>query len=100
MRNPSLTVRLCSAIGVSLCVVLLCTLLMAQQRSETPPPSSPPPAPNDIRPLNNPTRLGQLQEEADAKSTGCIACHGQTDSPTMHTTNTVRLGCTDCHGGD
>src|ERR1700687_2714836 len=87
MRNLSLTTKLCSGIGVSLCVVLLCTLLMAQQRSET-------------SPLNNPARLGQLQEEADAKSTGCVACHGQTDSPTMHTTNTVRLGCTDCHGGD
>ncbi len=87
MRDLSQTTKLCSGIGFSLCVVLLCTLLMGQQRSET-------------SPLNNPTRLGQLQEEADAKSTGCVACHGQTDSPTMHTTNTVRLGCTDCHGGD
>jgi hypothetical protein len=98
MRNLSLTTKLCSGIGVSLCVVTLCTLLMAQQRSEAPPPSAPPV--NNERPLNNPTRLGQLQEEADAKSTGCVACHGQTDSPTMHTTNTLRLGCTDCHGGD
>ncbi len=29
----------------------------------------------------------------------CIACHGQTDSPTMHNTGTVHLSCTDCHGG-
>ena len=28
-----------------------------------------------------------------------MACHGQTDSPTMHTTGTVHLSCTDCHGG-
>src|ERR1700675_4546371 len=98
MRNLSLTTKLCSGIGVSLCVVMLCTLLMAQQRSEAPPPSAPPA--NNERPLNNPTRLGQLQEEADAKSTGCVACHGQTDSPTMHTTNTLRLGCTDFKGGD
>ena len=25
-------------------------------------------------------RLGELQEEADHASTGCVACHGQTDS--------------------
>src|SRR5882672_5612422 len=35
-----------------------------------------------------------------SKNSGCIACHGQTDSPTMHTTGTVYIGCTDCHGGD
>ena len=34
------------------------------------------------------------------KSTGCVACHGLTDSPSMHTTGTVRLGCIDCHGGN
>ncbi len=55
---------------------VICTLLMAQ------------------------TRLVQSQEEADQKSTGCVACHGQTDSPSMHPTGTVRLGCADCHGGD
>ncbi len=58
---------------------VLCTLLLAQQ---------------DARFL-----IGQSQEEADRKSTGCVTCHGKTDSPTMHSTGTVRLGCTDCHGG-
>ncbi len=43
---------------------------------------------------------GQPQEEADHKSSGCISCHITTDEPTMHSTKTVRLGCTDCHGGD
>src|SRR5271169_4446036 len=42
---------------------------------------------------------GQSQQEADSKSTGCIACHTSTDEPTMHPTKTVFLGCTDCHGG-
>jgi hypothetical protein len=32
-------------------------------------------------------------------SADCIACHGQTDSPTMHNTGTVHLACIDCHGG-
>ncbi len=43
--------------------------------------------------------MGQSQEEADRKSAGCVSCHTQTDQPTMHATGTVRLGCTDCHGG-
>src|SRR5665213_4486365 len=44
--------------------------------------------------------MGQTQEEADRKSAGCISCHTQTDEPTMHATGTVRIGCTDCHGGN
>src|SRR5215472_16795233 len=44
--------------------------------------------------------LVQSQADADRKSTGCLTCHTSTDSPTMHTTGTVRLGCTDCHGGN
>jgi len=43
---------------------------------------------------------GQSQEEADRKSAGCVSCHTSTDEPTMHPTKTVRLGCTDCHGGN
>jgi hypothetical protein len=42
----------------------------------------------------------QLQEEANRKSPGCISCHASTDEPTMHPTRTVRLDCTDCHGGN
>ncbi len=47
-----------------------------------------------------PSLMGQPQAEADRKSGGCISCHTQTDEATMHTTSTVRLGCTDCHGGN
>jgi len=43
--------------------------------------------------------LGDSLEEAQQRSAGCITCHNPMDSPTMHTTGTVRLGCTDCHGG-
>src|SRR5882757_5016454 len=46
------------------------------------------------------TLLLQSQDEAARKSAGCLTCHTATDSPTMHLTGTVRLGCTDCHGGD
>jgi hypothetical protein len=47
-----------------------------------------------------PSLMGQTQSDADRKSAGCISCHTQTDEPTMHATGTVRLGCTDCHGGN
>jgi hypothetical protein len=42
------------------------------------------------------------QSEADvaAKSAGCYSCHTRTDQPSMHSSPAVRLGCTDCHGGD
>jgi hypothetical protein len=45
-------------------------------------------------------RLEQTQEEVDAKSVGCQTCHTTTDSTSMHVSQSVRLGCTDCHGGD
>ncbi len=42
----------------------------------------------------------QSVAEMDAKSEGCNSCHVKTDAPTMHVSTAVRLGCTDCHGGD
>ena len=42
---------------------------------------------------------GQTIDEAMRRSSGCVSCHGMTDSPSMHTTNTVQLACIDCHGG-
>ncbi|MCC7046306.1 MAG: hypothetical protein IT562_06300 [Alphaproteobacteria bacterium] len=42
----------------------------------------------------------QSQAEADAKTAGCMSCHTQTDSQTMHISEGVILGCADCHGGD
>jgi hypothetical protein len=44
--------------------------------------------------------IKQTQEEADAKTRGCTSCHNPIDSVTMHAPGTVRIGCTDCHGGD
>src|SRR5271163_1521316 len=44
--------------------------------------------------------LEQSQADVDRKSAGCVSCHTQTDSATMHQGGTVRLGCIDCHGGD
>jgi hypothetical protein len=47
-----------------------------------------------------PAPARQTQEEMAAKSEGCLTCHVRTDAPTMHVPQAVRLGCTDCHGGD
>ena len=44
--------------------------------------------------------LKQPQPDADHKSSGCLSCHSPLETPTMHQTGTVRLGCTDCHGGN
>jgi hypothetical protein len=42
----------------------------------------------------------QTVAEVAEKSDGCYSCHVQTDQPSMHASPAVRLGCTDCHGGD
>ncbi len=42
----------------------------------------------------------QSIEDMGLKSDGCTSCHVASDAPTMHTSTAVRLGCTDCHGGD
>jgi hypothetical protein len=42
----------------------------------------------------------QSADEAQRKSAGCVSCHTQTDQKTMHANPAVKLGCTDCHGGD
>ncbi|MEI9850635.1 MAG: hypothetical protein WDN24_06970 [Sphingomonas sp.] len=47
-----------------------------------------------------PAPQNQGVEQVAAKSEGCNSCHVRTDEPSMHSTPAVRLGCTDCHGGD
>jgi hypothetical protein len=42
----------------------------------------------------------QSKSAADAKSAGCITCHTTTDAWSMHRSEAVVLGCTDCHGGN
>ena len=46
-----------------------------------------------------PAPVKQTQSEADYKSAGCVSCHSDGDAATMHVSNSVVLGCTDCHGG-
>jgi len=47
-----------------------------------------------------PAPKNQTQGEALTKSTGCLSCHTDTDSMSMHESPSVILGCADCHGGN
>lgn len=48
--------------------------------------------------IPKPNRIDQSAAAVMAKSKGCIECHEDTHDP--HGSEFVRLGCTDCHGGD
>ena len=89
IKNQHLRIRLLGAASM----LLLC-MPMAMDAAEKEKPvertyAVTPPAP-----------ANQSPAAADAKSTGCMSCHTQTDSPSMHSNPGVQLGCTDCHGGD
>ncbi len=51
-------------------------------------------------PVFPPAPASQTAEQAQAKSAGCLSCHTTTDQLSMHASPAVRLGCTDCHGGN
>jgi hypothetical protein len=69
--------------------------------TKPPPPvdgrrfSDPYPLPPEMRGVD---LMRQTADEAATKSQGCIQCH--TGVGDMHQMPTVRLGCTDCHGGN
>ncbi len=42
----------------------------------------------------------QSQQDVERKSAGCMSCHSGTDNKNMHQSPAVKLGCTDCHGGN
>ena len=58
-------------------------------------------APQDIKySFTPPAPPTQTADEAKAKSAGCISCHSASDAWSMHKSDAVVLGCTDCHGGN
>ncbi len=65
---------------------------------EAPEPAPTPPAAEP--PASKEPEFRQTQEDADRKSAGCMTCHAPVDSQSMHESTTVKLGCTDCHGGN
>lgn len=42
--------------------------------------------------------MKQTQRQADRKSRGCLTCHRGIEP--MHRNTAIKIGCTDCHGGD
>jgi hypothetical protein len=58
-------------------------------------PSDPFPMPPEFAHLE---LMKQTADEAAAKSVGCVVCHRNVGDP--HGKDTLRIGCTDCHGGD
>jgi hypothetical protein len=64
----------------------------ARRRAGTLPVVAPDGRPAPAQPLR------QTRAEADAKSAGCLSCHGGIEP--MHESPNVVIGCTDCHGGD
>jgi hypothetical protein len=47
-----------------------------------------------------PSPMTQSDTDVQQKSSGCMSCHTSTDNPSMHSNPAVKLGCTDCHGGN
>lgn len=87
---------LASSLAMALFATLLTSsrsVLAARQQSSPPMRMQTPDSEGDLR-------LKQNEQDVDTKSAGCQSCHQTTDSTTMHVSPSVRLGCTDCHGGD
>ncbi len=42
----------------------------------------------------------QSPAQVTLKNEGCVSCHTESDSKTMHMSESVNLACVDCHGGD
>lgn len=74
----------------------------AGERPEDAPPTGYPTDPADPFPmppgLSDVKLMEQTAEEQQAKSASCIGCHRGVGDP--HCKSTLRIGCTDCHGGD
>src|SRR3954468_22701948 len=58
-------------------------------------------APEQDQPSRRTLALEENTPESVAtRNAGCMSCHTQTDSLSMHPTNTVHIACIDCHGGN
>jgi hypothetical protein len=120
-RRRGAVARVCVLFLPLLCVGALGGLA-AYARQPAKPAAPPPPPPilpsgDGVRDLKNPDwstdpsdpfpmppeyanleLMKQTAEQAFAKSIGCIGCHKDVGDP--HGKDTLRIGCTDCHGGD
>ncbi|HEX8170518.1 MAG TPA: hypothetical protein VF824_08260 [Thermoanaerobaculia bacterium] len=72
-----------------LIIIITAAAVISAQTGVAPPPTTT----SGRSPL-----MEQTQAQADAKSRGCLTCHDGVEP--MHASSAVKLGCTDCHGGD
>ncbi|MEM7363766.1 MAG: hypothetical protein AAF525_07060, partial [Pseudomonadota bacterium] len=79
-------------------VFVLCLLTVSKTVASSvfSPPYSPPYTPI----YAPPSPVTQTVSDVQDKSAGCLGCHVETDSLSMHSSPGVQLGCTDCHGGN
>src|SRR6185295_6243070 len=82
-----------AALGAGLLAILVAIVVVACSQA----PRHGVPVPDLV------TQAGDLKKQSEQdvarKSAGCVSCHTQTDSKTMHE-SAVSIGCTDCHGGN
>jgi hypothetical protein len=71
------------------------TVQVIHDGGRTPEAEGPYPMPPELIGVN---LLKQTDAQARAKSDGCVHCHKNVGDP--HVKDTLRLGCTDCHGGN
>ncbi|MFM8578501.1 MAG: hypothetical protein ACKOCN_06845, partial [Planctomycetaceae bacterium] len=98
----------CAGVATALFLATLCGAVVGQPVPVPLPPIDPtasaPPPVDPANPFPLPPELlgqdltGQTAEAAAAKSQSCVSCH--TGVGDMHRSPNVRLGCTDCHGGN
>lgn len=53
-----------------------------------------------VWPQQTPTPIAEQNRAVDWHQQGCLSCHQQIESRTMHANPAVQITCTGCHGGD
>jgi hypothetical protein len=96
LRSRSVPVTTSALIALALLIVAGSYAGPAQAAKEPQQAAAAAPA----APAEQEILLTQGLEAVERKTAGCMSCHTSEDSPTMHATGTVHLGCTDCHGGN
>jgi hypothetical protein len=77
-------------VGLPCCILLVPTLARTEDESPV----------SRIYVTAPPAPAYQTEGDVRRKSIGCLSCHTASDASSMHLNPAVRLGCTDCHGGN
>jgi hypothetical protein len=84
------------------CMLTVILMALEGHAEQTPsifgPPVAAAESPVSSTTIPKANNFDQSKEAVMLKSRGCITCHEHSKDP--HASDFVRLGCTDCHGGD